>query len=102
MEIAFVEKMRVLGYPQPISMESFRAPNFDLVADILFWLAKRCVRVHWCKASLIVSRYDQNLQVLYDISSEQERIIFIKTIAAFMVRWPRLPEFSKTDFSIVY
>ena len=39
--IAFVEKMKVLGYPHLISMEAFRTPNFELMADILYWLSKR-------------------------------------------------------------
>ncbi|KAH6563132.1 hypothetical protein BASA60_010840 [Batrachochytrium salamandrivorans] len=65
----FTEKMRGLGYPKPISMESFRTPNFDLMADILFWLVKS---------------YDSSIDISNDVSSEQDRIIFIKTISAFM------------------
>ena len=34
----FTEMMRALGYPRQISMENFRNPNFDLVADVLRWL----------------------------------------------------------------
>jgi clusterin-associated protein 1 len=37
----FCEMMRALGYPRLISMENFRKPNFELVADILYWLALR-------------------------------------------------------------
>jgi clusterin-associated protein 1 len=33
--------MKALGYPRIISMDNFRTPNFELVADILFWLLKR-------------------------------------------------------------
>ncbi|KAH6564709.1 hypothetical protein BASA62_007757 [Batrachochytrium salamandrivorans] len=65
----FTEKMRGLGYPKPISMESFRTPNFDLMADILFWLVKS---------------YDSSIDISNNVSSEQDRIIFIKTISAFM------------------
>ncbi|KAI8924489.1 Clusterin-associated protein-1-domain-containing protein [Entophlyctis helioformis] len=65
----FTEKMRGLGYPKPISMESFRTPNFELTADILLWLVKN---------------YDPSIDVSSDISSEQDRVIFIKTIASFM------------------
>lgn len=36
----FTEKLRVLGYPRLVSMESFRGPNFELTADILLWLVK--------------------------------------------------------------
>lgn len=35
----FCEQMRALGYHRIISMENFRRPNFELVADILYWLA---------------------------------------------------------------
>ena len=34
--------MRALGYPRMISMENFREPNFDLVAEVLQWLVNRC------------------------------------------------------------
>jgi clusterin-associated protein 1 len=37
----FTESLRALGYPRLISMESFRQPNFELVADVLAWLVKR-------------------------------------------------------------
>lgn len=37
----FTERMKALGYPRIISMDNFRTPNFELVADILFWLLKR-------------------------------------------------------------
>lgn len=35
--------MKSLGYPRLISMENFRLPNFELVADCLYWLVQRCV-----------------------------------------------------------
>ncbi len=37
----FCEIMRGLGYSRLISMENFRKPNFELIADILYWLATR-------------------------------------------------------------
>ena len=42
--------MKTLGYPRLISMDNFRTPNFELVADILYWLVKRFA------ASLLVFR----------------------------------------------
>ncbi|KAJ3192674.1 Clusterin-associated protein 1 [Irineochytrium annulatum] len=66
---SFTEKMRALGYPKLISMDSFRTPNFDLVADSLHWLVKK---------------YDPSIDISDDVSSEQDRIIFIKSIATFM------------------
>lgn len=38
----FTEVMKALGYPRLISMENFRVPNFELVADCLYWLVHRC------------------------------------------------------------
>lgn len=37
--------MRALGYPRLISMENFRTPNFELVADTLYWLVHRYARL---------------------------------------------------------
>lgn len=33
--------MRRLGYPRVLSVENFRQPNFELVAECLHWLVKR-------------------------------------------------------------
>ncbi|KAJ3206713.1 Clusterin-associated protein 1 [Entophlyctis luteolus] len=66
---SFTEKMRALGYPRLISMDSFRLCNFEAVADILLWLVKS---------------YDPSFDVLDDLSSEQDRVIFIKSVALFM------------------
>jgi clusterin-associated protein 1 len=33
--------MRSLGFPRLISMENFRLPNFELVAECLYWLVQR-------------------------------------------------------------
>lgn len=35
------ERMRALGCKQVVSMENFRTPNFELVAELLFWLLQR-------------------------------------------------------------
>ncbi|XP_038212172.1 clusterin-associated protein 1 [Zerene cesonia] len=37
----FSEAMRALGFPKPISLESFRTPNWELVEACLRWLAAR-------------------------------------------------------------
>lgn len=52
-----------------ISMESFRNPNFPLVAEIVLWLVKR---------------YDENVDIRCDIKSEENRVAFIRTIAQFL------------------
>lgn len=65
----FTEMMRALGYPRLISMENFRTPNFPLVAEVLKWLVKR---------------YDPNADTHPDTDTEQDRVIFIKSVAEFM------------------
>ncbi|XP_022252514.1 clusterin-associated protein 1 homolog isoform X2 [Limulus polyphemus] len=65
----FTEMMRVLGYPRMISMENFCNPNFPLVAEILKWLVKR---------------YDPDADLPSDIDTQQDRVIFVKSVAHFM------------------
>jgi len=48
--------MRSLGYPRIISVENFRNPNFELVADCLDWL---------------VQRFDESADIDDDISTEE-------------------------------
>lgn len=40
---SFVEKLKILRYPKPLSVDSFKMPNFQQMAEILVWLAKRYV-----------------------------------------------------------
>ncbi len=65
----FTEMMQTLGYPRLISFENFRNPNFPLVAEILFWLIKR---------------YDPTADISSDVDTEQDRVIFIKSVAHLM------------------
>lgn len=62
----FCEIMRSLGYPRLISMENFRKPNFELVADVLYWLTLR---------------YDPRANLSDDIEEEKNRVEFIKSVA---------------------
>lgn len=63
----FVESMRILGYPHLISMESFRTPNFPLMADSLSWLLKR---------------YDSSVDLSGGkYGTEESRIAFVKNAA---------------------
>ncbi|VDP73069.1 unnamed protein product [Echinostoma caproni] len=66
----FTEMMRSLGFPRLISMENFRQPNFPLVAEILAWL---------------VLRYDSHADIPQCLDTEQDRVLFVKMIAHFMV-----------------
>ena len=59
--------MRALGYPRLVSMDNFRAPNFQLVADSLYWMVKR---------------YDPDIHVSDNIESENDRVDFLTGVAA--------------------
>ena len=41
-------------------------PHFELVADILIWLC---------------NRYDKNMEILDEIRTEQDRVVFLKSVA---------------------
>lgn len=71
----FAECMRSLGYPRIISMENFRNPNFELVADCLDWL---------------VSRYDETANIDDDISTESDRVFFLKAVAQVFMSKARI------------
>eukprot|EP00636_Phaeomonas_parva_P008757 CAMPEP_0118857682 /NCGR_PEP_ID=MMETSP1163-20130328/4655_1 /TAXON_ID=124430 /ORGANISM="Phaeomonas parva, Strain CCMP2877" /LENGTH=416 /DNA_ID=CAMNT_0006791019 /DNA_START=224 /DNA_END=1474 /DNA_ORIENTATION=+ len=62
----FTEIMRNLGYQRLISLENFRTPNFELVADVLYWMVKR---------------YDPAIGIPDSIESEEDRVEFLTVIA---------------------
>lgn len=62
----FKEIMATLGYPRLISIENFKVPHFELVADILMWLCHR---------------YDKNMEILDEIRTEHDRVAFLKSVA---------------------
>ncbi|OAE34913.1 hypothetical protein AXG93_400s1080 [Marchantia polymorpha subsp. ruderalis] len=67
--------MKVLGYSHTISMDSFRKPNFELVADCLHWL---------------MMRYDPTIDLDTDISVEARRVAFLKRATHLVLSGPRL------------
>jgi len=67
--------MRALGYPRLISMENFRTPNFELVADILYWMVKL---------------YDPDTTISDRVEFENERVEFLTSIAALLASKARL------------
>ena len=67
--------MRALGYPRLISMDNFRLPNFELVADILYWMVKL---------------YDPETTVSDNIETESDRVEFLTGIASLLVSKARL------------
>jgi len=66
----FCEIMRSLGYHRLISMENFRSPNFELVADVCDWL---------------LHRFEPNCSIPDDISTEAHRVMFIKAVCEKVV-----------------
>eukprot|EP00392_Amoebophrya_sp_AT5.2_P007056 g7070.t1 len=78
--------MRSLGYHRPISMENFRTPNFELVADLLDWLLHRYGSTSF-KYPYIIHETTYRWRVVScckssvpdDISTEQCRIHFLTT-----------------------
>jgi len=71
----FTEIMRALGYQRRISVENFREPNFELVADCLFWMTKK---------------YDPSSHIGDDIDSEDDRVQFISSVCTFMLKGARI------------
>ena len=71
----FCEIMRGLGYHRNISMENFRDPNFELVADILYWFALR---------------YDPNMDISDDIEDEKDRVAFIRQVCQLFASKARI------------
>ena len=71
----FTEMMKALGYQRIVSIENFRKPNFELVADVLFWL---------------VYRYDPASEISDDISTEDKRIEFLQNVAQIVYSKARI------------
>uniref|UniRef100_A0A7S4DEA2 Clusterin-associated protein 1 n=1 Tax=Lotharella globosa TaxID=91324 RepID=A0A7S4DEA2_9EUKA len=71
----FSEYMKTLGYHRIVSLENFRTPNFELVADALYWLCER---------------YDPSAEISDDISTERARVDFLKAIAQTMASKARI------------
>jgi len=56
-------------------MENFRDPNFELVADILYWFAQR---------------YDPKMDISDDIEDEKDRISFIRQVCLLFASKARI------------
>lgn len=72
---SFAETMRLLGYPNLISMESFKKPNVELVSHCLYWLIKR---------------YEPSSEVLYNIELESDRVFFFKEVCRVALQKGRI------------
>jgi clusterin-associated protein 1 len=71
----FCEIMRSLGYSRPISVENFRLPNFELVADLSLWFAER---------------YDPSCEISDNINEERDRVLFVKSICQLFLTKARI------------
>ena len=71
----FCEIMRALGYHRNISLENFRDPNFELVADVLYWFALR---------------YDPKADISDDIGEEKDRVNFIRSVCQLFASKARI------------
>ena len=67
--------VRSLGYHRNISMENFREPNFELVADILYWFALR---------------YDPKADISDNIEDKKDRVLFIRTVCQMFATKARI------------
>ncbi|OQR67409.1 clusterin-associated protein 1-like [Tropilaelaps mercedesae] len=65
-----IESLRALGYPRLVPMDSFKKPNFPLVAEILEFL---------------MARIEPELNLPPDITNEHDRVYFVKIIAETMM-----------------
>jgi clusterin-associated protein 1 len=67
-------------------MENFRQPNFRLVAELMTWLVKQYNKIFFF-FSLIFSqfRYDPQADIPHGMEGEQDRVIFIRTVAQIIV-----------------
>ncbi len=62
--------LKVLGYSKFVSLESFRRPNFKLLADILYWL---CLTL------------DPATDISPNINGESDRVLFMKSAVSLLV-----------------
>jgi len=56
-------------------MENFREPNFELVADILYWFAHR---------------YDPKVDISDNIEDEKDRVLFIRSVCQMFATKARI------------
>jgi clusterin-associated protein 1 len=52
-----------------VKLIQFRGPNFELTADIMYWLVKS---------------YDPSFELSTDLGTEEQRVHFVKSVATFM------------------
>ena len=69
------EMMRKLGYPRVVSLDSFKKPNFQLVAEILDFLAMRI---------------DPSAEIPLNIDTSNDRVKFMKAVCGLITSKARI------------
>ena len=69
------EMMRRIGYNRIISLDSFKKPNFELVAEILDWLA---------------SRFDPHAEIPDTLETERHRVSFMRAVCGLFTTKARI------------
>jgi clusterin-associated protein 1 len=67
--------MRTIGYNRIISLDSFKKPNFELLAEILDWLA---------------SRFDPNAEIPSELETDKDRVNFMKAVCGLFTTKARI------------
>ena len=67
--------MRTIGYSRIISLDSFKKPNFELVAEMLDWLA---------------SRFDPNAEIPSELETDKHRVNFMKAVCGLFTTKARI------------
>ncbi|PIC36901.1 hypothetical protein B9Z55_015726 [Caenorhabditis nigoni] len=76
------EMTRTLRYPRLMSIENFRSPNFQLVAELLEWIVKK---------SPEICRFEPDASLdATSISTEAERVEFVKNAVLLMLQNSRI------------
>lgn len=67
--------MRRIGYTRIISLDSFKKPNFQLVAEILDWLAQR---------------FDHKADIPEDLNTSRNRVEFMNKVCELLTTKARI------------
>lgn len=67
--------MRTIGYTRIISLDSFKKPNFELIAEMLDWLA---------------SRFDPNAEIPSELETDKHRVNFMKAVCGLFTTKARI------------
>ena len=81
---SFTETMRSLGYPRPLPLSTFFRPNFQTMSDILKWLIDSFSSSNNKFKSSSTKDLIDSSELPIDLSSETDRILFVKSAATLL------------------